>query len=108
MMTSRSVSALAEIHHRLSKALALRTDLPQIAFDDLRRSERRPSWARHQRKVTLKSPKVLPEVVIYDVNLTMSLPTLLSATSGSTPWHTRSRRYAEDRNPVIDLWRWTP
>src|SRR4051812_49977206 len=33
-------------------------------------------------KTTQKSSKILPEVVIYDVNLTLTLPRSLSATSG--------------------------
>jgi alcohol dehydrogenase class IV len=91
----------------LSKALALRTDLPQIAIPTTYAgSEMTPILGETSaaKKVTLKSPKVLPEVVIYDVNLTMSLPTLLSATSGINAMaHAVEALYAEDRNPVIDL-----
>ena len=54
----------------LGKAIAYRLDTPQIAYpDDLRRLGRsRPSSARPRtaRKTTLKSPRVLPEIVLYD------------------------------------------
>jgi len=43
------------------------------------------------RKKTLRSPKVQPEVVIYDVELTFTLPPRLSATSGMNASLTRSR-----------------
>ncbi|WP_284266170.1 maleylacetate reductase [Bradyrhizobium iriomotense] len=90
----------------LSRALALRTDLPQIAIPTTYAgSEMTPilGEAAAGRKVTLRSPKVLPEVVIYDVDLTMSLPPSLSATSGiNAIAHAVEALYAEDRNPVVD------
>jgi alcohol dehydrogenase class IV len=59
---------------------------------------------RDGRKVTQRSPKVLPEVVIYDVDLTLTLPTGLSMTSGiNAIAHAVEAAYAQDRNPVIEL-----
>ena len=55
-------------------------------------------------KTTLNSPTVLPEVVLYDVDLTLSLPKHLSATSGvNAIAHAVEALYAQNGNPVIDL-----
>src|SRR5689334_16925509 len=61
----------------LAKAIALRTDLPQIvAPTTYAGSEMTPilGETRDGKKVTQTSPKILPEVVIYDVDLTLTLP----------------------------------
>jgi alcohol dehydrogenase class IV len=48
--------------------------------------------------------KVLPEVVIYDVDLTMGLPASIATTSGMNAMaHAIEALYARDRNPVIAL-----
>jgi len=69
----------------LSKAIALRSDLPQIIVPTTYAgSEMTPilgETADGQKK-TQRSLKVLPEVVIYDVDLTLTLPKGLSGTSG--------------------------
>jgi maleylacetate reductase len=55
-------------------------------------------------KTTQRSLKVLPEVVIYDVDLTMSLPPAIAAISGTNAIaHAVEALYARDRNPVISL-----
>jgi hypothetical protein len=55
-------------------------------------------------KTTQRSLKVLPEVVIYDVNLTLGLPPAIAATSGINAMaHAVEALYARDRNPVISL-----
>ncbi|WP_315837476.1 maleylacetate reductase [Bradyrhizobium prioriisuperbiae] len=91
----------------LSKALALRTDLPQIAVPTTYAgSEMTPILGETSegQKTTLRSPKVLPEVVIYDVDLTLSLPPGLSAVSGvNAIAHAVEALYAHDTNPVISL-----
>jgi alcohol dehydrogenase class IV len=47
---------------------------------------------------------VLPETVIYDVDLTLSLPPALAATSGiNAIAHAVEALYARDTNPVISL-----
>jgi maleylacetate reductase len=46
----------------------------------------------------------LPEIVIYDVDLTLSLPAGLAATSGiKAIAHAVEALYVRDRNPVISL-----
>lgn len=72
-------------------------------------------------KTTLKSSQVLPTSIIYDVNLTLTLPVSMSVTSGinaiahavSEFWgssrdvliepHQIEALYAPEANPVIDL-----
>ncbi len=91
----------------LAKALALRTDLPQIVVPTTYAgSEMTPilGETRDGVKITQKSPKILPEVVIYDVDLTLSLPAALSAVSGMNAIaHAVEALYAQDRNPIISL-----
>ena len=49
------------------------------------------------RKTTQRTPRVLPEVVLYDVGLTMTLPAGLSGTSGiNAIAHSVEAMYAED------------
>ena len=91
----------------LAKAIALRTDLPQIAIPTTYAgSEMTPilGETKDGRKTTQKSMKVLPEVVIYDVDLTMTLPAGLSGTSGiNAIAHAVEALYAEDANPIISV-----
>ncbi|MGD9916097.1 MAG: maleylacetate reductase [Rhizobiaceae bacterium] len=91
----------------LAKAIALRTDLPQIAIPTTYAgSEMTPilGETRDGLKTTQRSMKILPEVVIYDVDLTMSLPAGLSGTSGMNAIaHSVEALYAEDNNPIISL-----
>lgn len=56
------------------------------------------------RKTTLRSPKVLPETVIYDVELTLSLPAGVSAASGiNAIAHAVEALYARNSSPIIAL-----
>ena len=91
----------------LSKAIALRTDLPQIIIPTTYAgSEMTPSVGETKDgvKTTQRSPRILPEVVIYDVERTLSLPVPLSATSGMNAIaHAVEALYARDRNPVAML-----
>lgn len=91
----------------LAKAIALRTDLPQIVVPTTYAgSEMTPILGETENglKVTRSSPKVLPEVVIYDVDLTLTLPPALSGTSGiNAIAHAVEALYARDANPVISL-----
>lgn len=91
----------------LGKAIAWRTDLPQIVIPTTYAgSEMTPILGETKEglKTTFKDPKILPEVVIYDVDLTMSLPQALSATSGMNAIaHAVEALYAKDRNPIISL-----
>jgi len=69
----------------LGKAISIRTGLPHICIPTTYAgSEMTPilgETADGQKK-TRSDPKILPGTVIYDVDLTMTLPTGLSATSG--------------------------
>lgn len=91
----------------LAKAIALRTDLPQIAVPTTYAgSEMTPilGETRDGIKATQVSQKVLPEVVIYDVDLTLALPASVSGTSGMNAIaHAVEALYARDRNPVTDM-----
>lgn len=91
----------------LAKAIALRTDLSQIVVPTTYAgSEMTPILGETAGglKTTRKSPKVLPEVMIHDVDLTLSLPPRLSAVSGmNAVAHAVEALYAQDRNPVVDM-----
>jgi maleylacetate reductase len=91
----------------LGKAIALRTDLPQIVLPTTYAgSEMTPILGETKDgvKTTQRTPKVLPEVVIYDVDLTLGLPPAIGATSGMNAMaHAVEALYAKDRNPVISL-----
>jgi alcohol dehydrogenase class IV len=91
----------------LGKAIALRTDAPQLVIPTTYAGSEVTSILGETRdglKTTQRSPKVLPEVVIYDVDLTLSLPTRLSATSGMNAMaHAVEALYARDRNPIVSL-----
>jgi alcohol dehydrogenase class IV len=91
----------------LGKAIALRTDLTQIVVPTTYAgSEVTPiiGETKDGVKVTQRTLKVLPEIVIYDVDFTLSLPKRLSVTSGTNAIaHAVEALYAEDRNPVISM-----
>ncbi|GAB0117713.1 maleylacetate reductase [Acidisoma sp. 7E03] len=91
----------------LGKAIALRTDLPQIAIPTTYAgSEMTPiiGETKDGEKTTQRTRRVLPETTIYDVSLTASLPPAISATSGMNAIaHAVEALYAEDRNPIISL-----
>jgi maleylacetate reductase len=91
----------------LGKAIALRTNLPQIVLPTTYAGSEMTDILGETsdgKKKTLRSSRIQPEVVIYDVDLTMSLPPGLSATSGMNAIaHAVEGLYAEDRNPVSSL-----
>lgn len=91
----------------LAKAIAVRTDLPQIAIPTTYAgSEATPILGETENgvKTTRTSPSILPEVIIYDVNLTLSLPTALSVTSGiNAIAHAVEGLYSQQANPIISL-----
>jgi alcohol dehydrogenase class IV len=91
----------------LGKAIALRTDLVQFAIPTTYAgSEMTPiiGETKDGAKSTQRTLKVLPEVVIYDVELTLTLPAGMSATSGMNAIaHAVEALYAQDRNPVMSL-----
>jgi maleylacetate reductase len=91
----------------LGKAIALRSDLPQIVIPTTYAgSEATPILGETEkgRKTTQHSLKVLPEVIVYDVDLTLTLPPGLTATSGINAMaHAVEALYAQDANPVTSL-----
>jgi maleylacetate reductase len=91
----------------LSKALALRTGLPQIAIPTTYAgSEATPILGQTEqgRKTTLRSPRVLPRTIVYDVDLTLGMPARLSIVSGMNAMaHAVEALYARDGNPVTAL-----
>ena len=88
----------------LGKAIALRTDLPQIVLPTTYSgSEMTPilGETKDGLKTTQKSPRVLPEVVIYDVELTLTLPPNVSVSSAMNAIaHGAEALYAQERSPV--------
>jgi alcohol dehydrogenase class IV len=69
----------------LGKAISIRTGLPHICIPTTYAgSEMTPILGEtvDGRKTTRSDPKILPGTVIYDVDLTMTLPASMSATSG--------------------------
>ena len=55
-------------------------------------------------KTTQRDPRILPEVVVYDPSLTLSLPPAVSAASGlNAIAHAVEALYARDGNPIIAL-----
>lgn len=91
----------------LGKALALRTDLPQVVIPTTYAgSEATPILGQTEggRKTTIRSAKVLPETIIYDVDLTLGLPARLSVVSGlNAIAHAVEALYAKDANPVTSM-----
>jgi alcohol dehydrogenase class IV len=91
----------------LGKAIALRTDLPQIVIPTTYAgSEATPilGETKDGLKTTQKSPKILPEVIVYDVDLTLTLPPGLTATSGMNAIaHAVEGLYTQDANPIVSL-----
>jgi len=61
---------------------------------------RHPCETRDGRKTTQRSEKVLPEVILYDVDLTLTLPPGLSATSGIAQ---SARQGFDSPLPIMDM-----
>lgn len=91
----------------LGKAMAYRTGIVQIVVPTTYAgSEVTPILGQTEggAKTTLRSPKVLPDVVIYDPELTPGLPVAMSVNSGlNAIAHAAEGLYAPDRNPIATL-----
>jgi maleylacetate reductase len=91
----------------LAKALALKASLPIMALPTTYAgSEMTPVWGMTESgvKTTGRNPVVKPKVVIYDPELTLSLPVPLSMTSGINAMaHCVEGLYTKDANPIISL-----
>lgn len=91
----------------LAKAIALTSSLPILAIPtSYAGSEMTPIWGLTEsgRKTTGRDARVLPKTVIYDPNLTVSMPPMLSVTSGINAMaHCAEALYAKDANPIISM-----
>lgn len=91
----------------LGKALAIRTGLPHICIPTTYAgSEMTPILGETTggKKTTRSDPKILPMVVIYDVDLTMTLPPAICTTSGvNAIAHAVEALYAKNANPITSL-----
>jgi alcohol dehydrogenase class IV len=91
----------------LGKAIAVRTGLSHICIPTTYAgSEMTPILGEtvDGLKTIRRSARILPGTVIYDVNLTLSLPVELSATSGiNAIAHAVEALYAPDTNQIIRL-----
>jgi maleylacetate reductase len=91
----------------LSKAIALRTDLPQIVIPTTYAGSEATAilgQTNDGRKTTITDARVQPEVIIYDPRLITSLPPATSATSGMNALaHAAEALYARDRNPLTTV-----
>ncbi|MNM99589.1 Maleylacetate reductase [compost metagenome] len=91
----------------LGKAIAMDSGLPILAIPTTYAgSEMTPVFGLTENglKRTGKDPRVLPKTVIYDSELTVSLPIDMSITSGMNAIaHAAEGLYAQDGNPVMSL-----
>lgn len=91
----------------LGKAIALEYDLPILAIPTTYAgSEMTPVYGITENgiKKTGKDPRVLPKTVIYDPELTLSLPLDMSITSGiNAIAHAAEGLYAQNGNPIMSL-----
>lgn len=91
----------------LGKAIALRTDLPQIVVPTTYAgSEATPILGQTEggRKSTISTPKVQPEVILYDAELVRTLPIPMTVTSAlNAIAHAAEGLYARDRSPISTL-----
>jgi hypothetical protein len=89
----------------LGKAIAVRTGADQVVIPTTYAGSEMTDILGetvHGEKTTRRDPAILPETVIYDVDLTMSLPASLTVTSGLNAMaHAAEALYAPDRNPVF-------
>lgn len=91
----------------LAKAVALRTDLPQIIIPTTYAGSEATAilgQTENGVKTTLTSPRVQPEVVLYDPELIVTLPVSMTVTSALNAMaHAAEGLYAHDRSPLSTL-----
>ncbi|TKW56667.1 Maleylacetate reductase 1 [Colletotrichum tanaceti] len=90
----------------LGKSVALRTGMPQVAIPTTYSgSEMTPiiGETKDGRKTSTTDPRILPKVVIYDVELTMDLPVKVAAPSGINAMaHSFEALYSRQASPLTD------
>jgi maleylacetate reductase len=88
----------------LGKAIAYRTDLPQIVVPTTYAGSEATSILGQTEggaKTTLTDPRVQPEVILYDAELVAGLPVPMTVTSAlNAIAHAAEGLYAQDRNPL--------
>lgn len=91
----------------LGKAIAYRRGTPQVVIPTTYAgSEVTPILGQTENgvKTTVRGPEILPEIVLYDPDLTLGLPPGLTVTSALNAMaHAAEALYAQDRNPVSSL-----
>jgi maleylacetate reductase len=91
----------------LGKAIALRTDLPQLAIPTSYAGSEMTNIlgeTAEGAKTTKRDARIQPEVVIYDPDLLDTLPDRFAAMSGMNAIaHAVEALYAVDGNPVVSL-----
>ena len=91
----------------LGKAIAVRTGADQIAIPTTYAGSEMTDIlgeTAEGRKTTRRDPAIRPETVIYDVDLTLTLPAAMTVTSAlNAIAHGVEALYASDRNPVMSL-----
>lgn len=90
----------------LGKAIAVRTGADQVVIPTTYAGSEMTDILGETaagEKTTRRDPAIRPEVVIYDVDLTLSLPVPLTVTSAlNAVAHAMEGFYAPDRNPVVE------
>jgi maleylacetate reductase len=90
----------------LGKAIAVRTGADQIVVPTTYAGSEMTDILGETaggEKTTRRDPAIRPEVVVYDVDLTLTLPVALTVTSTlNAIAHAMEALYAPDRNPVIE------
>lgn len=90
----------------LSKALAARTNVPQVIVPTTYSGSEVTAVlgeTTEGRKTTRSAPEIRPETVVYDVDLTLGLPVALSVTSGVNALaHAVEALYSPQAEPITD------
>ncbi len=91
----------------LAKAIAMHTGADQVVIPTTYAGSEMTDILGETKageKTTRRDPAIRPETVIYDVDLTLSLPARMTVTSAlNAIAHAVEALYAPDANPVIDL-----
>ncbi|KAJ7173473.1 iron-containing alcohol dehydrogenase [Mycena filopes] len=91
----------------LAKGIAFRTDLPQIVVPTTYSGSEATSvmgQTENGIKTTQKTLKVLPEVIIYDVDLTLTIPAQMTVTSAMNAIaHALEALYSTEANPITTM-----
>ena len=91
----------------LGKAIALRTDLPQIVVPTTYAGSEATGilgQTENGQKTTITTARVQPEVILYDAELVRSLPVGMTVTSALNAMaHAAEGLYARNRSPISTL-----